>query len=189
MLLTIQTPRLTLRPFTEADAARLAYLAGDYDVAKMCGRVPHPYSLAAAHEWIARQGADRARGGDFPFAVTAPIDGLVGCVGVHRAGDTPDGAYEIGYWFGLPYWGLGYASEAARSVMDWARDQLGAKVFLAGHFADNPASGRVLSKLGFKRTGSAELFGLARQATGIGERYVWPEGAAGVKLACEHRPH
>jgi RimJ/RimL family protein N-acetyltransferase len=178
-----------LRPFTEADAARLAYLAGDYDVAKMCGRVPHPYSMAAAHEWIGRQGPARASGGDFPFAVTAPIDGLVGCCGVHRTGDTSDGAYEIGYWFGLPYWGLGYASEAARAVMDWARDQLGAKVFLAGHFADNPASGRVLSKLGFTRTGSAELFGLARQATGVGERYVWPEGAAGVKLACEHLAH
>jgi ribosomal-protein-alanine N-acetyltransferase len=73
--------------------------------------------------------------------------------------------------------------------MDWARDQLGAKVFLAGHFADNPASGRVLSKLGFARIGSAELFGLARQASGIGERYVWPEGAAEAKLACEHVPH
>jgi RimJ/RimL family protein N-acetyltransferase len=189
MLLTIKTQRLTLRPFTEADAGRLAYLAGDYDVSKTCGRVPHPYSLANAHAWIASHGEERTRAGSFPFAVTAPIDGLVGSCGLTRAGDASEGAYEIGYWIGLPYWGLGYASEAAQAVMGWARDQLGAKVFTAGHFADNPASGNVLRKLGFAHAGSADMFGLARLSVAKGERYVWPEGAAGAKLACEQLPH
>lgn len=188
MLLTIETPRLSLRPFTEADAGRLAYLAGEYDVARMCARVPHPYSMAAAHGWIATHEKDRQASG-FAFAVTAPIDGLVGSCGVWKTRGERDGAFEIGYWFGRPYWGLGYASEAARAVMDWARDQLGAKAFTAGHFADNPASGHVLRKLGFAHAGSAEMFGLARQAMSRGERYVWPEGVGAGKLACEQLPH
>jgi len=192
MLPTITTQRLTLRPFEQADAPRLAYLAGDYDVAKMCGRVPHPYSVATAYAWLDKLDSARDGSADFPFAVTAPIDGLIGCCGVSRTGDPADAAWELGYWFGMPYWGLGYASETAKAVMDWARCELGAKVFLAGHFADNPASGNVLRKLGFARTGSAELFGLARQASARGERYVWPEGAAAARLAdlhCSHPPH
>ena len=188
MLLTIRTQRLTLRPFETADAQRIAYLAGDYDVSKMCGRVPHPYSMAAAHEWLSRVQTERDTIQSYPFAVTASIDGLVGSCGVWRA-DKDSEAWEIGYWFGLPYWGQGYASEAARAVMDWARDQLGAKVFMAGHFEDNPASGNVLRKLGFVHTGSAELVGLARQGTARGERYVWPEGASAASLSCETSSH
>ncbi len=189
MLLTITTQRLTLRPFTTGDAGRVAYLAGDYEVARMCGRVPHPYPPSAAESWIEGQERERASGHDFPFAVTAPIDGLIGACGVSRVDAPGDTTWEIGYWLGLPYWGQGYASEAAGALMDWACDQLGAQAFVAGHFADNPASGKVLRKLGFVRTGSAELFGLARRSIARGERYVWPEGAAAASLACEHRPH
>src|SRR5690606_40445391 len=71
MMLTIGTPRLTLRLFEEADAQRIAYLAGDYDVARMCGRVPHPYPIAAAYSWIGRQDDNRKQGGEFAFAVIA----------------------------------------------------------------------------------------------------------------------
>lgn len=188
-MLLIQTQRLTLRPFEEADARRVAYLVGDYDVAKMCGRVPHPYHVAAAYSFFDLIERGRASNREHAFAVTAPIDGLVGSCGVMRVGDTPDEAWEIGYWFGMPYWGLGYASEATRALMDWARDQLGARVFMAGHFADNPASGNVLRKLGFVRTGTQELFGLARQQTSPAERYIWPEGATPVSLADHHGVH
>ena len=65
----------------------------------------------------------------------------------------------------------------------WAQDELGARVFTAGHFTDNPVSGNVLVKLGFIRTGTSELFGLARQRTSRCERYVWPEGAIAARLA------
>lgn len=188
MQLTITTQRLTLRPFEEADARRVAYLAGEYDVAKMCGRVPHPYTMANAFDFFGMAARGRESANEFAFAVTAPIDGLIGSCGVMRAGDEASNAWEVGYWFGTPYWGLGYASEAARAVMDWARDQLGAQTFLAGHFADNPASGNVLRKLGFVPTGEQALFGLARQRTSPATRYVWPEGATPAKLP-DHNPH
>jgi ribosomal-protein-alanine N-acetyltransferase len=177
----LDTARLRLRPYEATDARRLSYLAGDYDVAKMCGRIPHPYPVLIAEGWIALQAAARRRGEDYPFAVVLPRDGLIGSCGVSRkagsANEPHADEWELGYWIGRPYWGLGYASEAAAAVMDWARDQLGARVFTAGHFDDNPASGAVLRKLGFARSGEAELFGLARARTSPAQRYVWPEGA------------
>lgn len=182
MQLTITTPRLSLRPFEEADARRIAYLAGDYDVAKMCGRVPHPYTMASAFEFLGLMTRGREAGREYAFAVTAPIDGLIGACGVSRSGGADSRTWEIGYWFGMPYWGRGYASESARGVMDWARGQLGADTFVAGHFVDNPASGHVLRKLGFAPAGEQDLFGLARQQTSRAARYVWPEGATPANL-------
>jgi len=189
MQLTITTPRLTMRPFEETDARRIAYLAGDYDVAKMCSRVPHPYTMANAYDFIGWISKSRENGRELSFAVTAPIDGLIGACGVSRVGDDTDGVFELGYWFGKPYWGLGYASEAARAVMGWAREELGATGFAAGHFADNPASGHVLRKLGFAPAGNQNLFGLARQTSSPAMRYVWPEGASPVSLADHHGAH
>ena len=178
----IETARLLLRPFEEADARRIAYLAGAYDVAKMCGRVPHPYTMASAYDFIDMTCAGRVSGAEHSFAVTAPIDGLVGSCGVMRVGGEDSATYEIGYWFGMPYWGLGYASEAARAVMDWAGETLGAEAFAAGHFVDNPASGNVLRKLGFAPCGGQDLFSLARQDSSPAARYIWPEGATPVSL-------
>jgi ribosomal-protein-alanine N-acetyltransferase len=189
MQLTIETQRLKLRPFEEADARRIAYLAGEYDVAKMCGRVPHPYTMADAFSFLGMTTRGRETGQEYAFAVTAPVDGLVGSCGVLRAGDQASSTWEIGYWFGMPYWGLGYASEAASGLMDWARGQLGAQAFVAGHYIDNPASGHVLRKLGFVPTGEQDLFGLARQRTSPAQRYVWPEGATPVKLPDHHSAH
>jgi ribosomal-protein-alanine N-acetyltransferase len=180
---TIRTKRLLLRPFEEADARRVAYLAGAYDVAKMCGRVPHPYTMASAYDFIDMTRRRRESGAEHAFAVTAPIDGLVGSCGVMRVGDGDSATYEIGYWFGISYWGLGFASETAQALMGWAREKLGAKSFAAGHFFDNPASGNVLRKLGFAPCGKQDLFSLARQGSSPAARYIWPDGATGVSLS------
>lgn len=186
---TIRTTRLLLRPFEEADARRIAYLAGAYDVAKMCGRVPHPYTMASAYDFIDIMRKGRDSGAEHAFAVTAPIDGIIGSAGVMRVGAEDSATYEIGYWFGVPYWGLGYASETARALMDWAHGTLGAKTFAAGHFIDNPASGNVLRKLGFAPCGEQDLFSLARQGSSPAARYIWPEGATPVSLADHHGAH
>ncbi|MBI1360168.1 MAG: GNAT family N-acetyltransferase [Alphaproteobacteria bacterium] len=185
----IETERLILRPFELTDARRVSYLAGDYEVAKMCGRVPHPYPVLIAEAWIATQAAARAKGEDYPFAITLPGDGLIGACGVNRVAGAGRHVWELGYWLGLPYWGEGYASEAARGLMAWAQDTLDARVFTAGHYVDNPASGGVLRKLGFEHTGSAELFGLARARTSPCERYVWPAGTATDTLALASGAH
>jgi hypothetical protein len=79
---TIITRRLTLRPYHQTDAARVAYLAGDYDVAKMCGRVPHPYPIAAAYSFFDMLEHGQESGKEYAFAVTLPIDGVIGACGL-----------------------------------------------------------------------------------------------------------
>ena len=194
MRLEIATPRLRLRPFGPGDAKRVSDLAGDYEVAKMCSRIPHPFSQAEAGEKIAGHAGLRERGEGFIFAVTladgaasgdltgeAPgelPDELIGSCGVFRVDDGR--AWEIGFWFGRPYWGQGYASEAVQGLMDWAGVELGPTLFRADHFADNPASGGVLRKLGFGLAGAGRGSSLARGADAPIECYVWPAAAVGA---------
>jgi RimJ/RimL family protein N-acetyltransferase len=77
----------------------------------------------------------------------------------------PSGELELGYWIARPYWGRGYATEAGRAVIDHARHSLRLPRLSAGHFIDNPASGRVLAKLGFRPIGRIAL----RHSAGRGE--------------------
>lgn len=148
---TIETNRLTLRPFSAADAARVATLVGDWDVASMCARVPHPYGIDDAHARFARMPASREARREFTFAVTLARDGIVGAMGLARAEDDTD--FELGYWFGKPFWGQGYATEAGAAVLAHAMEDLGRNRFLAAHMVENARSGAVLTKLGFGYTG------------------------------------
>lgn len=167
---------LSLRPFGQEDAGRIVYLLGDFRISRNLSRVPFPYSLQDANAWLELQADQRARGEEFSFAVTLPLDGLIGSCGVRSIEGRPD-AFELGYWLGRPYWNKGYTTAACRLLMDWAQRERDAKIFLSGHFIDNPASGAVLRKLGFVRTHTEELFGLARGEAAPAERYIWPEGA------------
>ncbi len=158
-VIEIETKRLKLRHLRISDAARVARFCGDPAVATMILRAPLPYLEVAAEGWIMTLNARKPLGEDFVFAVDLAGEGLVGVIGAHRTGD----AFEVGYWYGQPYWGRGFASEALQGFLSQAR-ALGA--LNAGHFVDNPASGRVLQKGGFAYTGeTAELFSLARAVT------------------------
>jgi len=167
----LASARLALRPPTPADAERLADLAGDRDVARMTSSIPHPYGLSDARAFI-----DNVRVSDPDvdptFAVDLPGEGLIGALGFRMAGATL--GPEVGYWLGKPYWGRGYATEALRRAMGWAREDWRVRCVVAGHFADNPASGAVLIKSGFLYTGETPLtFSLARDADVPCRRMVW----------------
>jgi RimJ/RimL family protein N-acetyltransferase len=142
----IKTARLLLRPPAPEDAARINLLAGDYNVASMTGTIPHPYSERQAAEWIASVHAGEE---GIVFAILRD-DQLVGCTGYRAFGD--DHA-ELGYWIGKPYWGMGYATEAVEALIVYAFDTDRFDYLLAGHFIDNPASERVIRKLGFVAQG------------------------------------
>lgn len=138
----IRTQRLLLRTPAPADAARLSTLAGDYDIACMTGTIPHPYSEQAAAEWLAG-----ALAGDEGVVLVIEREGaLIGCTG-YRAYDADHA--ELGYWIGKPYWGHGFATEAVRAVIAHAFDTDSFIYLKAGHFVDNPASARILDKVGF----------------------------------------
>lgn len=142
-----RTKRLTLRPAWPEDAAAIAAAIGSEAVIRMLARVPLPYTLADAEAFVTRP-----RGAEEPsFAIVAHEDGprLVGGIGVHCEEDTA----ELGYWLTPDVWGRGYATEAGRAVISMAQHALPLTRLKAWHFADNPASARVLAKLGFRPTG------------------------------------
>lgn len=154
----IETKRLKLRGLRITDARRVAQLCGDPAVARMILRAPLPYLPVAAEGWIMTLAARKPLAEEFVYAVERKSSGeLIGVIGAHKGAD---GAFEVGYWYGRPYWGNGYASEALKAFMAHAK-ALGR--LEAGHFVDNPASGRVLEKAGFAYTGEVKpMFSLAR---------------------------
>jgi len=145
---TLKTDRLTLRPFTLDDAPRLQELAGAYEVALNTLTIPHPYPDGAAEQWIATHDDDYRENRNHHFAID---DGaLVGSIGLIMKGDA---IAEMGYWVGVPYWGRGYATEAAREVMRYGFEDCGLHRIFANYASRNPASGRVMQKLGMTHEG------------------------------------
>jgi RimJ/RimL family protein N-acetyltransferase len=149
---TIRTQRLVLRPFTLDDAPALQELAGAPEVALGTLTIPHPYEDGMAEEWIAHTGPRWESGEALLLAMTTESDGLVGTIGLVEV-DRVHSRGEMGYWVGVPYWGRGYATEAGRAFLEYAFGELGLNRVWAQHFARNPASGRVLGKMGFKLEG------------------------------------
>jgi RimJ/RimL family protein N-acetyltransferase len=170
LALCIRTERLTLRLPELADAPQIAKLACDYAVAGNTTRMPYPYGQADARAFIALARSLNLRE-QITFAVEHRDAGVIGALGFHRGGGP---ALELGYWLGRPHWGKGLATEAVRGAMTWAQGDWGRRLILAGHFADNEASGRVLIKCGFLYTGEVQRrFSRARSADAATRMMVW----------------
>ncbi|MFY9899061.1 MAG: GNAT family N-acetyltransferase [Xanthobacteraceae bacterium] len=141
----LKTARLSLRAPVRSDVRDIVALAGDRRVAENTARIPHPYSAADAEGFLA---LTNQKGGETVFAIE--LDGtLIGMCGVDLR---QDGA-ELGYWLGVPFWGRGYATEAARALIDYAFAELGHDALSSGARVSNPASRRVLEKCGFQWAG------------------------------------
>ena len=128
----IETPRLRIRSYRDADLADLVALAGDWEIARWVGTIPHPYTEADGREWIARVQENHATGRPRRFAIALKkTDRLIGGVGLD--GTTGDGSKEpaLGYWVGQAYWGNGYAREAAAAVIDYGFRTLGLETIRA----------------------------------------------------------
>jgi RimJ/RimL family protein N-acetyltransferase len=133
------------------DAATITALINDIRIAQNLMRVPHPYALSDARGWldaVAAKEIGRA------FLITLADGTPIGVCGLDlRAGRTPEPVHWLGYWLGTHYWGQGYATEAARAVIDHAFGELGCAELNAGARVSNHASRRVLEKCGFQWTG------------------------------------
>ena len=146
-----RTPRLLLRPGWMEDASALAEAIGDSAILRNLTRAPSPYGMDDARSFLALpQDARLPR--LLAFSRTHGAPRLVGGCGIQLA---EDGTPELGYWIARPYWGLGFATEAASATFRMAR-AAGVTGLRAAHFADNPASGNVLRKIGFRYTGRVE---------------------------------
>jgi RimJ/RimL family protein N-acetyltransferase len=147
----LRTERLFLRPAWLEDAPEITRAIGQEPVVRMLSRVPWPYREEHARTWI-----ETTKDLRLPtLLVTLPDEGgrIVGCCGLHE----DEGRIEVGYWIDPECWGRGYATEALRGVLSLAR-VIGHRRIVSRHAADNPASGRVLRKAGFRPTGRARAF-------------------------------
>jgi RimJ/RimL family protein N-acetyltransferase len=166
----IETRRLTLRAPAPQDVTRIAALANDEEIARMTCRMPHPFGTGDAEDFVlAVAGQDPSRANT--FLIEHEDLGPVGVIGLFEDGDV---APETGYWIGRDYWGRGFATEALEGALVWASRKWRRRALVAGHFADNPASGRVLEKAGFLYTGEVRKpFSRARCAPVDTRRMVW----------------
>jgi RimJ/RimL family protein N-acetyltransferase len=142
----LKTERLTLRRPLSSDAKAIARLANDRRIAENLRRLPHPYSRTDAEAFLRALAAERREEVFLIEADGAPA-GMIGLdFGI-------DEGPEIGYWLGVAHWGKGFATEAARAVIDYAFEEFPVDELFAGARVTNPASRRVLEKCGFQWTG------------------------------------
>ena len=146
-----RTDRLLLRPGWMEDAPALAAAIGEEAIVRNLATVPWPYGLRDAEAWLSRPSAS-ALPHLLIFERGSGTPRLVGCTGFGR---DEFSAIEFGYWIASDRWNRGYATEAGRAALALARDSLRVPCIVSGHFVDNPASGRVLEKLGFVASGEA----------------------------------
>jgi RimJ/RimL family protein N-acetyltransferase len=148
----LRTRRLLLRPFTLADAPAAQRLAGAREVAATTAAIPHPYEDGMAEAWINSHPTALVDETNVVYAMTDAQTGrLLGAIGLRC--DMEHSRAELGYWLGHPYWGNGYTTEAAAEMLRYAFAVLGLRRVLARHFAINPASGRVMQKIGMTQEG------------------------------------
>jgi len=150
---TVKTDRLILRPYTLEDALELQGLIGDFAIANTTARVPHPYEDGMAEEYISRRQKSYESGKSIHFAIVNKEKAIF-MGGIALTIDKEHEKAEIGYWVGKPYWNQGYCTEAARTVMKYGFEVLGLNRISSKHFTRNPASGRVMQKIGMKHEGT-----------------------------------
>jgi [ribosomal protein S5]-alanine N-acetyltransferase len=149
----LRTERLLLRAFKPSDGPRVEQLAGAREVASTTLTIPHPYPTGAGASWIATHAEAWARTSSVAMAIcrAGDDDDPIGAISLavnraHRHG-------ELGYWVGVPWWGAGYATEAARALTEYGFSELELHRIQGRHFTRNSASGRVLQKLGMQLEG------------------------------------
>lgn len=164
-----RSERLLLRPAWPEDWSLVLGGIADEGVVRNLASAPWPYRPEHARKFVQSSAEPM-----FPRFLIARADdaALVGCIGI----DMTEGEVELGYWIARQHWGRGYATEAGRAVIDVAR-MLGHERLVASHFTDNPASGRVLRKLGFVPTGAVRH----RHSCGRGEEALAREYALSLE--------
>jgi [ribosomal protein S5]-alanine N-acetyltransferase len=167
-LCPLKTDRLLLRPSAASDADRAFEIQEDWEVTRMLSLAPYPPNRKEIEQWFADHQRQWVDGQAYRFAVVleGEMVGLADIDGIAEQEGT------LGYWLDRTVWGHGYAFEAAHSVVRFAIRVVGLHKLRAGHAHDNPASGRILTKLGFKRLDVVERFSRPRNKYISQCRYV-----------------
>ena len=151
----IETKRLVLRPFVETDWKSLVSYAGDIDVARATGRIPHPYTFADAENWIA---ITKTKTDDHIYGIANKNNDLIGCISLTAI----SGEWVLGYWLGRDHWHKGLMREASTALLAEAQRSLAPAQLTATVFKDNSRSLALLRFLGFKMSSESVQFCVAR---------------------------
>lgn len=165
--ITITTTRLALRPSTAVDAQRAFEIQSDWAVTQMLRMASFPPDRTEIEAWFADHSREWAAGEAYRFS--AMLDGRM--IGLVDLDEIADGEGELGYWFERAAWGQGFASDAARAVVRFAFAEAGLLSLRSGHAAENAASGRALTRLGFRLLDRVERPSRSRGETILQCRY------------------
>ncbi|WP_424970204.1 GNAT family N-acetyltransferase [Dinoroseobacter sp. S76] len=168
----LTTPRLRLRPVTEADAEAIVTAINDYEVVRWLSRAPFPYTRADALAFIAKNTENAGQ-----VWMIEDASGLVGCIGRKR---------EFGYWLAHSAWGQGYGTEAGRAVLDWHFADPEAPGLLSGYHEGNGRSAHVLEKLGFVPCADRKIHALALDCD-VTIKGMWMDRAEYDRAICGGR--
>lgn len=148
----LATERLNLRPLAASDVPDVELLAGDREIAATTLNIPYPYPEGAAERWIASSHERFQNDEGVTFAITLRETGaFMGAISLNFRHDAENA--EIGYWIGKPFWNQGYTTEAARAILAYGFQTLHLNRMFARHLVRNPASGRVMQKIGMQFEG------------------------------------
>lgn len=149
---TLETQRLILRPFQLEDEGEVYRICKEKEIAAFTSTIPHPYPRAQAEHWIKQQPDNWRQGKSIVLAlVIKRTKRIIGSIGLTIC-ETDQNA-ELGYVVEKESWGNGYCSEAAAELLRFGFDRLGLHRIHAHHVTANPASGRVLEKVGMREEG------------------------------------
>ena len=170
----INSERLVLRLIENRDAEHFAALANDQDIARMTGSFPFPFPRLSVDFKVMNLRAQKRRGIGNAYAITKTGDDqLIGVADLFR--EKEGNPWELGYWIGRPYWGLGYVTESCDALIKELEDTLGPQTVTASVFTDNLASMRVLEKLGFVKAGEpTPYFSMARLCKAPSQSFFRP---------------
>ena len=149
----LRTDRLELRPFEADDAVSVERLAGAWEVADTTLNIPHPYPVGSARDWIATHAEHWTRGSGMTLAICDAQAARAHIGTISLMIDPVHAHAELGYWIALSAWGKGFATEAAHAMARYAFSDLHMHRLQGRHFTRNPASGRVMQKIGMRIEG------------------------------------
>jgi len=147
-----------------ADSAQVQMLLSNARVAQVAGNIPFPYPTDGAQTWIASHDAQHRSGTAIIRAMVSLEDGqCVGAISIDQISRGLNSIGNLGYWVGVPYWNKGFCEQAGQLMLELAAKEYAMKRLVAAHRMDNPASGRVLEKLGFNELEPQRMTNLSGQ--------------------------
>ncbi|ATL44450.1 GNAT family N-acetyltransferase [Elizabethkingia sp. HX WHF] len=146
--LKIETERLILSPLKESDIPLITEYLQEKIISDNTSHIPYPYSESDARTWLKMSNDALTAKTGYTFAIREKEGKIIGAIGLHDRGD--DKA-ELGYWIAVPFWNKGYATEAASAILNFGIKELKFHKIYATHFIHNPASGKIMEKIGMQK--------------------------------------